>query len=136
MDKYKNALKIAVVYIGIVIGAGFASGREVITFFTSYGKIWPAGMIFTGVLLSVFGWMILSIIEKENIKTYKEFLKTVMYKKTASVTEVISGLFLCVLFFAMACTLSFLISGKFSLYSSQKIVYSKLEPKFINENAK
>ena len=41
-----------------------------------------------------------------------------------------------ILFFAMACTLSFLISGKFSLYSSQKIVYSKLEPKFINENAK
>lgn len=40
------------------------------------------------------------------------------------------------LFFAMASTLSFMISGKFSLYSSQKLVYSKLEPKFINENAK
>ena len=58
MDKYKNALKIAGVYIGLVIGAGFASGREVKTFFTSYGKIWPAGMKFTGVLLSVFGRMI------------------------------------------------------------------------------
>ncbi|MDD6159731.1 MAG: chloride channel protein [Oscillospiraceae bacterium] len=40
------------------------------------------------------------------------------------------------LFFAMACGVSFLLSGKFSLYSAQKIVYSKLEPRFINENAK
>lgn len=40
------------------------------------------------------------------------------------------------LFFGVACAISFLISGRFSLYSSQKIVYSKLEPKFINENAK
>lgn len=39
------------------------------------------------------------------------------------------------LFFALACALSFLLSGKFSLYSSQKIVYSKLEPRFIDENA-
>ena len=39
------------------------------------------------------------------------------------------------LFFALACALSYLLSGKFSLYSAQKIVYSKLEPRFIDENA-
>lgn len=31
------------------------------------------------------------------------------------------------LFFALACSLSFLLSGRYSLYSSQNIVYSKLE---------
>lgn len=31
------------------------------------------------------------------------------------------------LFFALACALSFLVSGRYSLYSSQNIVYSKLE---------
>jgi H+/Cl- antiporter ClcA len=40
-----------------------------------------------------------------------------------------------ILFFALACALSYLLSGKFSLYSAQKIVYSKLEPRFIDENA-
>jgi H+/Cl- antiporter ClcA len=39
------------------------------------------------------------------------------------------------LFFALACAVSYLLSGKFSLYSSQKLVYSKLEPKFIDELA-
>ena len=40
-----------------------------------------------------------------------------------------------ILFFALACALSYMLSGKFSLYSSQKIVYSKLEPLFIDEHA-
>ena len=31
------------------------------------------------------------------------------------------------LFFALACSLSFLLSGRYSLYSAQNIVYSKLE---------
>ena len=39
------------------------------------------------------------------------------------------------LFFALACALSYLCSGKFSLYSSQKLVYSKLEPRFIDQMA-
>lgn len=40
-----------------------------------------------------------------------------------------------ILFFALACAISYLLSGKFSLYSAQKIVYSKLEPKYIDEHA-
>lgn len=40
-----------------------------------------------------------------------------------------------ILYFALACALSYMVSGKFSLYSSQKIVYSKLEPRFIDEHA-
>lgn len=32
-------------------------------------------------------------------------------------------------FFALACALSYLLSGQFSLYDSQHIIYSKLEPK-------
>ena len=38
-----------------------------------------------------------------------------------------------VLFFALACALSFLVSGQYSLYSSQNIVYSKLEAR-LNEH--
>ena len=36
------------------------------------------------------------------------------------------------LFFALACSLSFLLSGNYSLYSSQNIVYSKLEARLNN----
>jgi H+/Cl- antiporter ClcA len=39
-------------------------------------------------------------------------------------------------FFALACALSYLFSGKYSLYSAQKIIYSKFEPRFIDANAR
>ncbi len=42
----------------------------------------------------------------------------------------------CVLFFGLACAVSYLLSGKFSLYGAQKIAYSKLEPEFIDEHAR
>lgn len=41
-----------------------------------------------------------------------------------------------VLAFAFACAISYLMSGSYSLYSSQRITYSKLEPTFINAKTK
>ncbi|GAA0077917.1 voltage-gated chloride channel family protein [Clostridium sp. CTA-5] len=37
--------------------------------------------------------------------------------------------------FAIACGVSYMLSGYYSLYSSQKIVYSKIKAEFINKNA-
>lgn len=41
-----------------------------------------------------------------------------------------------IILFAIVCAVSYMMSGTYSLYSSQKIMYSKLEPEFINRNAK
>lgn len=38
--------------------------------------------------------------------------------------------------FAIACSVSYMLSGYYGLYSSQKIMYSKLKAEFINVNAK
>lgn len=38
MDKAGRALTIAFTYVGTVVGAGFASGQEILQFFTAYGK--------------------------------------------------------------------------------------------------
>lgn len=35
-------------------------------------------------------------------------------------------------YFALACAVSYMLSGRFSLYSAQRIVYSKLEPTYVN----
>lgn len=39
------------------------------------------------------------------------------------------------LFFAMACSISYMLSGYYGLYSSQKIVYSKIHAEYINRDA-
>lgn len=36
------------------------------------------------------------------------------------------------IYFALACAVSYMLSGHFSLYSAQRIVYSKLEPTYLN----
>ena len=41
-----------------------------------------------------------------------------------------------IILFAIVCAVSYMMSGTYSLYSSQKIMYSKLEPEYINRNAK
>lgn len=42
----------------------------------------------------------------------------------------------CLLPFALTCAVSYLMSGPYSLYSSQKLTYSKVEPTFLNRNTK
>lgn len=38
-------------------------------------------------------------------------------------------------YYALACAISYMLSGYYGLYSEQKIMYSKLKPVFINRNA-
>ncbi len=40
------------------------------------------------------------------------------------------------IFFAVALCVSYMLSGYYSLYSGQKIMYSKRRARFINRNAK
>ena len=96
-----NIFKLTGVYVGLIIGAGFASGREIMTFFTEYGRIWPLGIILAGVLFAVLGYMITDMVDKDNISSYSQFISRIMGEKTAGITEAVSGIFLCVLFFAM-----------------------------------
>ena len=66
------------VIIGVIVGAGFASGKEIYTFFVIYGK-----NAFLGILISVFliGYVIyktLKIIKKYNIEKYDDLLNVVI----------------------------------------------------------
>ena len=49
----KNILKVVLVIIGTLIGAGFASGKEVYVFFNKYGSCGLYGMILSGIILSL-----------------------------------------------------------------------------------
>lgn len=116
-ERILDIFKLTGVYVGLVIGAGFASGREIMTFFIRFGRIWPLGIVLTGVMFSALGYMIMSIIEKRRIKTYSAFVRTIMGEKTAVLTETISGLFLCVLFFAMVAGTGALFNEAFGINS-------------------
>ena len=73
----KNILKIVFVIIGTLIGAGFASGKEIYIFFFSYGEKGIFAIIISSILMGIIIYDVLKIIHKKEIKTYKEFLEEI-----------------------------------------------------------
>ena len=84
----KEIFTITLVIIGALIGAGFASGQEIYSFFYSYGIMGLIGIIVTCILISLIIYKTLWIICKNNIEDYNEFLK--IFIKNSKVTRVIN----------------------------------------------
>ena len=83
----KEVVTIVLVIIGALIGAGFASGQEIYSFFYSYGVIGLIGIIITCVLISFTLYKSLKIIYKNKIDNYNDFLK--VFIKNKKVTKAI-----------------------------------------------
>lgn len=106
----KNSIKIILVIIGALIGAGFASGQEIYLFFFSYGLKGLIGLLISMVLFGLIIGQSLKIIVKYNIKNYQEFLdilfKTNQKEKNIENTikkyvNIIINLFILITFFIM-----------------------------------
>ncbi len=48
----KKSFQIGSAFIGIIVGAGFASGQEILQFFSSFGYVGIAGSILAAVLFA------------------------------------------------------------------------------------
>ena len=55
MGLNKEAVKIGFAYVGIVVGAGFSTGQEVMQFFTPYGLWSYIGVVLSGLILDSLG---------------------------------------------------------------------------------
>lgn len=49
----KSVLKVVFVIIGTIIGAGFASGKEIYLFFVIYGKNGMIGILISSILIGL-----------------------------------------------------------------------------------
>ena len=54
-QSHGSAFQLAFVYVGTVVGAGFATGREIVEFFLRFG--WPglAGILISGLMFTFLG---------------------------------------------------------------------------------
>ena len=81
----KNILIITMVIIGSIIGAGFASGQEINSFFYKYGIIGILGLFISIFLILLIIYKVFLIIKKENINTYKDFLEIIFEKNNKKI---------------------------------------------------
>lgn len=71
----KNIFKICFVIIGTIIGAGFASGKEIYTFFCVYGINGLFGILISNFIIGLVIYLTFKVVIDNNIKTYSDFIK-------------------------------------------------------------
>lgn len=90
----KNQFKIAAVYIGTIVGAGLASGQEILQFFGQYGYNGFWGIIICCLLYIVFSHIIISLCFKFKFKSYSEIIKYVFGGKIGNGVDYITTFFI------------------------------------------
>jgi uncharacterized membrane protein YkvI len=90
-------LGIAATFIGTVIGAGFASGQEVLLFFSRFGRAGWGGLVLATVLLGIASNQVFRIGLQLKTNSYRDFLAYLLGVRLLPVADLIFSLFLILL---------------------------------------
>ncbi|MGO1469342.1 MAG: YkvI family membrane protein [Tissierella sp.] len=108
----KGWIKIAAIFIGTVIGAGFASGREIVEFFGVYGIKGFWGIYILGILLSMFGSILLIKIYKYRIKDMDDLIEIFFPKNIKKCIDIL-------IIISLYTGFSIMVSGSGALFQEQ-----------------
>ncbi|WML43509.1 GerAB/ArcD/ProY family transporter [Neobacillus sp. PS3-40] len=72
-NNWLAAFQIAAVYVGTVVGAGFATGKEIVEFFSRFGFFGLISILMSGYLLVFIGSKLMRIAVRIKAKSYQEF---------------------------------------------------------------
>ena len=124
MSNILESLKVSFVIIGTIIGAGFASGQEIYTFFNVYGLKGLLGIFISCMLIGIVIYKTLKISMQLKQEEYEDFLKSIIPEKLRDNKRLIFtinniiNIFLLISFFIM-------VSG-FASYFFQEFQASKI----------
>lgn len=122
LGEFKNIFKVASIYMATIIGAGFASGQEIMQFFSSYYEGGFFGIILAGVLFSIIGYVVLDKVYSERIRNYEEFLFPTVGWYLGWVMEILVTLFMISVFCIMIAGAGEIVSNKLCI-SNQVAVF-------------
>ncbi|NLW08278.1 MAG: hypothetical protein GX036_00290 [Firmicutes bacterium] len=94
MNEVFRVLTVAAIYIGTVIGAGFASGREIWEFFSQYGTAGTWGLFYSTLLLAVLGAKVMEWGRRIKAASYQDFLHSLAGKWAGRGGDLILTVFL------------------------------------------
>lgn len=83
------AFQIAAVYVGTVVGAGFATGREIVEFFSRFGFIGLIGILMSGYLLIFMGSKLMRISAYIGATSYEQFNEYLFGKAIGRVINIV-----------------------------------------------
>ncbi|WP_312832180.1 YkvI family membrane protein [Sedimentibacter saalensis] len=107
-----STLKVAATYIGTVVGAGFATGQELLQFFSKFGAMGLAGLLISALMFILFGYIIMDLGKKLNARSHVEIILYSSGNQIGKVIDYIITIFLFGSFSAM-------IAGTGALFTQQ-----------------
>ncbi|NLP13569.1 MAG: hypothetical protein GX383_03590 [Clostridium sp.] len=108
----KDIFKVASIYMATIIGAGFASGQEIMQFFSVYYEGGFFGILLAGVLFAVIGYIVIVKVYTERIRNYEEFLFPTVGWVIGWIMEITVSLF-------MGSVLCIMVAGAGSIISDK-----------------
>ena len=108
----KKSLQIAGAYIGLIVGAGFASGQEVLQFFTSFGWYSMIGTLVGTVLFAFLGMQVAKLGSELQTLSHKKVIYYICGKYIGFLVDILVTFFL----FGVA---SVMIAGSGSIFEQQ-----------------
>ena len=85
----KHSWQIAFAYMSVVIGGGFASGNEVLQFFTGYGLAGVAGSVVSALLFAFLGMHIARISSIMQAGSHKQVLYSLFGKQAGLAIDIL-----------------------------------------------
>ena len=120
----RDIYRVTFVIIGTIIGAGFASGQEIYTFFNRYGIYGFTGIFISIFLISYIIYKILRIITSNNINNYEEFIKYIMPQKLKN-NKILNYTVYSIINIFLLISFNVMVAG-FATYFMQELNLSKL----------
>ncbi|MGI6668653.1 MAG: hypothetical protein ACOX4M_04305 [Acetivibrionales bacterium] len=112
----RNIFRVACIYTTSVIGAGFASGHEIMQFFTVYDAGGFFGIILAGILFSAAGSIMLGKVYSDRIKNYEEFIFPVFGWRLGWVVEIVITVFMLCIFCIMLAGSGRVVSDRLGIH--------------------
>lgn len=96
-----DTLKLSATYAGTLIGAGFASGQEILRFFTAYGTMGIVGLFLAGCLFAWLGYTIMKVSRRIRASGYHQLLYFVLGSRTGFFFDILFAVLLFGVFTVM-----------------------------------
>lgn len=109
---WRAAFQIAAVYVGTVVGAGFATGREIVEFFSRFGFIGFIGILMSGYIFIFHGTKLMRISARIGARSYQEFNEYLFGKFFGSIINVL-------MLFMLLGVCAVMLSGAGAVFSEQ-----------------
>lgn len=100
--KFVNTAAVTGTYIATLVGAGFASGQEIVSFFIKYGNMGIFGAILVSVIFGIVAYTVTDSVRVSGNAEFDVYLESITFAWLTGIIKFITSVFMMAVFCVMA----------------------------------